>query len=138
MAGFVFVYMLRYVHQPRWLSAQLLAVIAPAIFILAAAFAIAGPILIRAHFAHRQRDLYNVSTTALHTFEKRLIVIPLVAPYLALAAYYLQLPRFHLAGALLMGLYAVYYYYPSARRIALDKNIYRVADSISATTICNR
>jgi hypothetical protein len=106
-----------------------MALIAPAVFILTSLVAIAGPILLRSFFAHRQRNYYKSSPTALLKFEQTLLGISMTAPYLALVAYYLQLPRFHLAGTLLMALYAVYYYYPSAKRLALDKHVYRVADT---------
>jgi hypothetical protein len=49
----------------------------------------------------------------------------LVTPYLALLAYFLQLSRFYLAATLLVTLYAVYYTYPSHKRIAFDEKIFR-------------
>ena len=105
-----------------------MAVVAPAIFILTAVFAVAGPILLRSSFAHRHRNQHSLSPTELFTFERRLIGISMVAPYLALIASFLQLPRFHLAATLLMALYAIYYHYRSQKRIVFDKSIFRSGD----------
>jgi len=43
-----------------------------------------------------------------------------------LVAYLLEFPRFYLAGTVLMALYAVYYYYPSKKRIQFERKIFRV------------
>jgi len=135
IAGFIALGVVRSIQQPFVLPAHLVAVIAPAIFILAVVFAVAGPILFRSFFAHRQRNHSRVSKSELFSFERTLIVISLVAPYLALAASYLQLPRFHLVGILLLAFYAVYYHYPSNKRITFDRKIFRVSDSISSDEV---
>jgi hypothetical protein len=128
VVGFMAVYLFRQVHQPIVSAETLVAVVAPAIFIMTAIFAFAGPILYRTIFAHRQRHLIKVPQLALYKFERNLTGMALVAPYLALVGYYLQLPRFHLAATLLMALYAVYYYYPSQKRIVFDGKLFRGVD----------
>jgi hypothetical protein len=50
----------------------------------------------------------------------------MATPYVALIAQILQLPRFHLGGTIIMALYAVYYYYPSKRRIEFERRVFRV------------
>ena len=95
------------------------------IFILCVGLAIAFPIFYRTLFAHRNRDLVSVSEDRLLNFERTLINVAMVTPYLALIAYFLDLPRFYTASAFLIGLYAVYYFYPSNRRIAFDRKIFR-------------
>ena len=52
--------------------------------------------------------------------------VALVTPYLTLAGYWLALPKFYLSGAVLMTLYAGYYFYPSRRRLEFDRRIFRV------------
>lgn len=96
-----------------------------AIFILCVALAIAFPIFYRTLFAHKNRDLIRVSEDRLLNFERTLISVTMITPYLALIAYGLGFPRLYTAGALLIGLYAVYYFYPSNRRIAFDRRIFR-------------
>jgi Ca2+/Na+ antiporter len=106
-------------------SGNFIEIVGPIIFIVCIAFAIAFPIFYRTLFAHNRRDLKCVSEKELLNFERTLIYVVMITPYLALIAYFLELPRFYTASAILMGLYAVYYFYPSKRRIALDRKIFR-------------
>ena len=107
-------------------SINFIEIAGPVIFILCIAIAIAFPIFYRTLFAHKSRDLISVSEKELFKFERNLIYITLATPYLALSALLLELPRFYTAGTILMGIYAIYYFYPSKKRIALDKRIFRV------------
>ena len=107
-------------------SKDILNFIAPCIFVLAVAFAVALPIFFRALFSHKLRDQKSVSETDLMRFERNLIRIALVTPYLILPAYLLEFPRFYLAGIVLMALYAGYYFYPSTKRIQFERRIFRV------------
>jgi hypothetical protein len=105
---------------------QFRGIIALFVFILSVIFAVALPIFYRTLFAHRVRHLKNLSEKKLIKFELNLLYLALVTPYLTLIAFLLELPRFHLAGTVLMALYAVYYYYPSRKRIRFEKRIFRV------------
>jgi Ca2+/Na+ antiporter len=107
-------------------DAGLTNILGPAIFILCVALAIALPMFYRALFAHQKRDQKMVSEVEFIKFERRLMVISLVTPYLALVAYTLEFPKFYTTAAILMGLYAIYYFFPSKRRLALDRRIFRV------------
>jgi hypothetical protein len=107
------------------LPVRVQAVMAPTIFILASGFALAGPIFYRSLFGHRQRNRGKVPRAELYRYERTLTIMALVTPYLALVGYVLQLPRFHLTATLLMALYAIYYYYPSEKRILFDMKIFR-------------
>jgi len=100
------------------------------LFVLTAATALATPILYRALFAHWNRHRRSVSWEELYRFERNLIGITMVTPYLALSAYVLQVPRFHFSGILLMAMYAAYYYFPSQRRILADRKVFRAAPAI--------
>jgi hypothetical protein len=123
--GFIAMYLFRPFHQAVCLAEHHMAIVAPAIFILAAVFAIAGPIFYRSIFTHRQRNLARVPQAVLFKFERNLTCMTEVVPYLALVGHFLQLPRFYLSATLLMALYAVYYYYPSRKRIAFDRKMFR-------------
>ena len=107
-------------------SADFIAIAGPLIFILCIAFAIAFPIFYRTLFAHKSRDLICVSEKELLKFERTLINVVMITPYLALIAYFFEFSRFYTASAILIGLYAVYYFYPSKARIAFEKRIFRV------------
>ncbi|MCG8564223.1 MAG: hypothetical protein MI747_03985 [Desulfobacterales bacterium] len=98
-------------------------------FILAALTALAGPVLIRALFAHFHGGSTQVAPGPFFRFQLGLLLIPMVTPYLACAALALEFPRFYGGGIVLMALYAVYYYYPSEQRINFDKRIFRVGDN---------
>jgi hypothetical protein len=106
-------------------SVNFIKIAGPLIFILCVALAIAFPVFYRTLFAHKSRDLISVSEKELLKFERTLINVVMITPYLALAAYLLELPRFYTASAILMGLYVVYYFYPSKTRIAFDRKIFR-------------
>ena len=98
----------------------------PLIFILCIALAIAFPIFYRALFAHKNRDVMSVSDQKFLKFERTLVNVVMITPYLALLSYLFELPRFYTASAILIGLYAVYYFYPSKKRIAFERRIFRV------------
>ena len=101
-------------------------ILAPWIFILSVVLAAAWPIFYRARFAHKKRFDRGISESELIKFECHLIYITMLTPYLALAAFILELPRFYTAGVFLMGLYAIYYFYPSKRRLAFERRIFKV------------
>ena len=95
-------------------------------FFLAVVFAIGLPVFIRSLFAHKMRDRTNVSRVELIKLERTLIIISMVTPYLTLIGYLLEFPRFYFAGIVLTALYAIYYFYPSEKRIQSEKRIFRV------------
>lgn len=104
-------------------------VLGPALFIMAGSFAIGLPILYRTYFLHRHRHRPRVERSVLLTFQRRFLYMVAIPAYLAVVAYALRVSHFHLVGTVLMALYAVYYYYPSSQRLALEKRIFRmVAD----------
>lgn len=109
------------------------SMLAPYIFILTATFAIALPIFYRTLFAHKKRDSKSISEAELIKFERNLLFMVLVTPYLALTAFVFDFPRFYTAGTILMGIYATYYFYPSKERLALDRRIYRVIPDVGST-----
>jgi hypothetical protein len=101
-------------------------IFAPLVFVLSVVFAIAWPIFFRTLFAHKMRQKKRVSEVDLIKFERSFLYIALVTPYLTLTAYLFEFPSFYLAGTVLMALYAVYYYYPSKKRIQFERRIFRV------------
>ena len=112
-------------HLPTYPSG-LLRFLAPVFFVLSVFFAIALPIFLRTLFAHRVRDRKAVPESDWLKFERSLIRIALVTPYLVLPAYLFEFPRFYLAGTVLMALYAVYYFYPSGKRTRFERRMFRV------------
>nr|WP_320193326.1 hypothetical protein [uncultured Desulfobacter sp.] len=100
----------------------------PAIFFTGAAVtAIAGPVMIRVLFAHKVRQNSRVPKALFLTFQRQLIIVSGITPYLALAAVWSGFSEFHAGGIILMALYAAYYYFPSEKRISHDIKMFRVA-----------
>jgi hypothetical protein len=99
---------------------------APVLFFLSMVTAAAAPILIRALFAHRMQHRSWISKPEFLRFQRHLILVVMATPYLALTAYALAVPGFYLAGIFLAMLYALYYHYPSQRRLVFDRRIFRV------------
>lgn len=96
------------------------------LFTGAAVSAIAGPVMIRVLFAHKIRQNTQVPKALFLTFQRLLIIVSGITPYLALAAVWGGLCQFHAGGIVLMALYAAYYYFPSEKRIAYDIKLFRV------------
>jgi Ca2+/Na+ antiporter len=126
VTGFVLLFFLKTYNAINMETVQFSGYFSSLIFILTAVFAIALPIFYRTLFAHKIRDEKGVSEKDFIKFERGFLFIALIAPYLTLIAYVFDIPRFYAAGSLLMSMYAVYYYYPSKRRISFEKRIFRV------------
>lgn len=103
-------------------------ILAAGIFVLSVLFALAAPIFYRTVFAHCVRDMKNTAAHELLRFERNLIRIALITPYLGLVAYMFDFPNLYFGGCVLMSLYALYYFYPSQSRLAFEKRIFRVKD----------
>jgi hypothetical protein len=126
VAGFIAVFVLQHFNIVEWDRPQLPSTIHLIIFIGSVGMAVALPILYRTLFASKMRRQTHTEEAIWLKFERNLLYISMVTPYIALIAQILQLPRFHLAGTIVMALYAVYYYYPSNRRIEFDRRVFRV------------
>ncbi len=96
------------------------------VFVAAVITAIAGPVFLRTLFAHFVRAQHHVDAADFLKFQRRLLQVSQTTVYLAVAAVLFNFPRFYAAAIVLMGLYAMYYYYPSRQRIDFDKKIFRV------------
>ena len=126
IAGFIVISIVKKLNLLEVGQIAFQEIFAPLVFVLSVVFAIAWPIFFRTLFAHKMRQKKRVSEVDLIKFERNFLFIALVTPYLTLIAYLFEFPRFYLAGTVLMALYAVYYYYPSKKRIRFEKRIFRV------------
>jgi len=127
VAGFVLVLVLEHFQLVEWNIPRIPDVIPPFIFIASVCFAVALPIFYRTLFANKRRHQTRTNENDWIRFERNLLYIAMAAPYVGLIAQILRLPRFHMAGTIIMALYAVYYYYPSKKRIAFERRIFRVS-----------
>ncbi|MEA2065824.1 MAG: hypothetical protein U9O65_01785 [Thermotogota bacterium] len=59
-------------------------------------------------------------------FEKNFLIMPLLTPYIMILSFIVGVDRIPMIIIILLSLYSVYYYYPSVRRINLEKRIFKV------------
>ncbi|MDY6790628.1 MAG: hypothetical protein SWH54_05090 [Thermodesulfobacteriota bacterium] len=126
MVGFICIYLSKrfnffYLGQPPFIS-----ILAPVVFVLSVVCGIAAPIFLRSLFAHRMSNEKNTAESKFIKFEQNLIRMALVTPYLGLFAYLFDFKKFYFTATFLVTLYAVYYFYPSQKRIEFEKRIFRV------------
>jgi hypothetical protein len=96
------------------------------IFILSAITALAGPLFLRTLFAHSMRNETKATAKKFLAFQKNNLWISQMTPYLAFISVLCDFPRFYGGAIVLMTLYAVYYFFPSEKRISFDQKIFRV------------
>ncbi|RLA92827.1 MAG: hypothetical protein DRG83_21900 [Deltaproteobacteria bacterium] len=125
IAGFVVAWIAKTIFKARTSVALDFPLIAPLLFVLAIAFGVAFPILWRTLFVNKNRNRKQVTEAELLKFERGTLYIALLAPYFCLAAFFFQISQFHFYGTVLASLYAVYYFYPSQKRISFEKRIFR-------------
>jgi hypothetical protein len=84
------------------------------------------PVLYRTLYVSKIRDRKSISKDEFIKFEKNLIIMVMVAPYITIIALLFNLPGFYFGGIILFAIYSVYYYYPSSKRIKFEKKIFRL------------
>ena len=96
------------------------------VFVLSVITAIAGPLFFRTLFAHSMRKQRQVPAKEFLAFQRKILWISQMTPYIAFISVLCDFPRFFAVAIVLMALYAVYYYFPSQKRIDFDRKIFRV------------
>ncbi|MFZ1729312.1 MAG: hypothetical protein WBQ23_10840 [Bacteroidota bacterium] len=119
---------LPYVDHPTW---DVL------LFVLAALFAIALPLLYRVMFANAHRGRTGVVFGAFYRFENNSMVVAMFSVWIAVGASLIAVQGYHMAGIFLLALYACYVFYPSRRRLISDGKVFRAGflangDKVSA------
>ena len=109
----------------------ILNTISPAIFTLTALLAIAFPVLHRTIFNNKIKELKFITPDKFYRYQNQTLYFIAITPYLVLIAYVLHLPQLFFGGTALFSLYALYFYYPSEKRIRNEKRIYRVNEETS-------
>ena len=126
MVGFIGIYLSKKFHFFHLGQPPFISIIAPVVFVLSVLCGIAAPIFLRSLFAHRMSHEKNTAESKFIKFEQNLIRMALVTPYLGLFAYLFDFKKFYFTATFLVTLYAVYYFYPSHKRIEFEKRIFRV------------
>lgn len=103
------------------------------IFVLSAVTCLALPVLIRTIFANSVKEKKAVTEEEFSKFEKRLLYVAMITPWFSFTGYLCNFPKFYLASINLMAIYALYYYFPSKKRINFDKKIFRLKNQSEKT-----
>ncbi|MEA3437952.1 MAG: hypothetical protein U9R43_15930 [Thermodesulfobacteriota bacterium] len=125
IVGFICIYLSKKFDFFNLGQPQFISILAPIVFVLSVIFGIAAPIFFRSLFAQKISNKKSTSESIFIKFERNLIRIALVTPYLGLFAYLFEFKQFYFTAIFLVTLYAVYYFYPSQKRIAFEKRIFR-------------
>jgi len=123
--GFIAAYLVKTFLEVDVAAVKSSQLTAPLLFILAFTFGVALPILWRTLFVRKNHDQKETKEADLLKFEQRTLYIALIAPYISLIAFFFEISRFHFFGTVLASFYAVYYFYPSEKRIRFEKKVFR-------------
>jgi heme/copper-type cytochrome/quinol oxidase subunit 2 len=124
----VFVYLGQLLEIIKQRELELNRIVSGIILVLVALFGIALPIFYRALFVNKIRDRKSISVDEFLKFEKKLLVIAMIAPYFIVITILLNLPGFYYGMVVIIALYAVYYYFPSEKRIKFEKRLFRISE----------
>ncbi|HDZ23698.1 MAG: hypothetical protein DRN37_01305 [Thermoplasmata archaeon] len=125
IVGFIAAYAVKIFLEVDVSAIKSFRIIAPLLFVLAFAFGVALPILRRTLFVRENHDQKEIKEADLLKFERETLYIAMITPYICLVAFFLEISRFHFLGTVLATFYAVYYFYPSHKRIHYEKRIFR-------------
>lgn len=98
------------------------------LLVLTALFSVALPIFYRSLFANKVKDKKSITINEFLKFEKNLIIIAMIAPYFLVFTVLLNLSGFYFGTIVIIALYAVYYYYPSEKRVEFEKKLFRISE----------
>ena len=98
------------------------------LLVLTALFSVALPIFYRSLFANKVKDRKSITINEFLKFEKNLIIIAMIAPYFLVFTVLLNLSGFYFGTIVIIALYAVYYYYPSEKRVEFEKKLFRISE----------
>jgi len=97
-----------------------------AIASLAGIFGLALPVFYRTYFIYKLKNQKHISTQLFLKFEKNILYIALTTPYFLILSLGLNLPERSHILIMLFSLYALYYYYPSAKKVAFEMKLFRI------------
>jgi len=96
------------------------------ILVLTGGLAILLPLWQRILFCRKQTGKSGTDLGVFIRFEKRFMVSGLLAAYMIPLGYFCRLPQVPLFWMIIFSLYAVYYYFPSGKRITMECKIFKV------------
>jgi len=124
----VIFYIIKFLGLIGDIQIESLHLISILLFVLAAVFSIALPIFYRTLFVSKLKNVKTISISEFIGFEKRLIIISMITPYIIIIPLTFNFTDFYFGGIILFALYAVYYFYPSKKRIEFEKKLFRIKE----------
>jgi hypothetical protein len=126
--GIYLIFEILFIFNPEYFSSfSIQSNILPiVIFVGSATTGLGLTIFYRSYFANLNRSRNSISRNYFNKFEKNLIILSLLPVYFALFGVLQKIPEFYQYFSILVALYAAYYYYPSSKRLELDRRIFRV------------
>lgn len=100
--------------------------IGPLLMLGAVCFALVFPIALRTRLVYLKKDSRGLEEAEFLSFERRTLQLALIAPYFAVAAGFFGVSKILLGISALSAFYAVYYFYPSSRRLDYEGRVFRV------------
>ena len=88
--------------------------------------AVVLPLWYRISFVKKMKGKAHTDESDFIKFEKKFLTIASASVYVLIAGYLLALSRIPLSVMLLFVLYALYFYFPSEKRIRSEQKIFRV------------
>ncbi len=113
----------------NWRELELNRIVSVAILVLTALFSLALLIFYRTFFVNKIKDCKSITGYEFLKFEKELIIIVMIATYFVLITVLLNLTGFYYGAIVIISLYAVYYYFPSEKRIKFEKKLFRISEA---------
>ena len=120
------IYLIKYFMWPSAAVVTHSKIWAITIASLAGVFGLALPIFYRTYFIYKLKNEKRISPQLFLKFEKNILYIALATPYFLILSLGLNLPERSHILIMLFSLYALYYYYPSAKKVAFEMKIFRI------------
>ncbi len=99
------------------------------IFVLAISIGVAVPIFLRVYFFSQLKEKKYISIDEFVSYQEKIISVIAITPYFAFIAALVNMDPFYFGGTVLAAIYAMYYHYPSDKKIAFDKKVFRVKEN---------
>ncbi len=95
-------------------------------FVLAIAVGVALPIFLRVFFFSKLKEKNFTTPEEFTAYQKQIIKVVSITAYMAFGAALVKMESFYFGGTVLAAIYALYYHYPSDKKIRFDKKIFKV------------
>jgi hypothetical protein len=99
------------------------------VFVLAISVGVAIPIFLRVYFFSQLKEKKFFTLDEFISYQEKIISVISITPYFAFIAALVNMEPFYFGGTVLAAIYAMYYHFPSDKKIAFDKKVFRVKEN---------